>query len=370
MSEQPISPDPLAPPEIGSRLAQARQAAALSIDHVAAKLLVSASQIQAIESGSMPSSYSAGYYERTVRKYADFLNIEVDQAVLPAAAAAVGQAHAGIQDGTPAARLAGFTPQRVGIGGRIDRPTIGSSRNAKAWIAGAFVLILVVAGFVFRDKVLDPSTPAPGSDTAATSASPSAPSSPSSPSSSASPSSPSALSAPAASATPSPPPAPAAASSASAPPSLVAANAANGQPNRSGGVPSSSDSSAPPAEGERSAAPAPEVSALSSAASRAAAATAPASATPPDSGSREGRIKVTFDAPCWVQLIKSDGTRAEKIFQPDQELEFPADALASLVIGNARSARMTIDGRDVNLSKFMKSDVVRMSDATLREALR
>ena len=31
---------------------------------------------------------------------------------------------------------------------------------------------------------------------------------------------------------------------------------------------------------------------------------------------------------------------------------------------------MTIDGRDVNLSKFMKSDVVRMSDATLREALR
>ena len=379
MSEQPISPDPLAPPEIGSRLAQARQAAALSIDHVAAKLLVSASQIQAIESGSMPSSYSAGYYERTVRKYADFLNIEVDQAVLPAAAAAVGQAHAGIQDGTPAARLAGFTPQRVGIGGRIDRPTIGSSRNAKAWIAGAFVLILVVAGFVFRDKVLDPSTPAPGSDTAATSASPSAPSSPSSSaspssasstSSSASPSSSSALSAPAASATPSLPPAPAAASSASAPPSLVAANAANGQPNRSGGVSSSSDSSAPPAEGERSAAPAPEVSALSSAASRAAAATAPASATPPDSGSREGRIKVTFDAPCWVQLIKSDGTRAEKIFQPDQELEFPADALASLVIGNARSARMTIDGRDVNLSKFMKSDVVRMSDATLREALR
>ncbi len=79
---------------------------------------------------------------------------------------------------------------------------------------------------------------------------------------------------------------------------------------------------------------------------------------------------MTFDAPCWVQLIKSDGTRAEKIFQPDQELEFPADALASLVIGNARSARMTIDGRDVNLSKFMKSDVVRMSDATLREALR
>ena len=62
MSEQPISPDPLAPPEIGNRLAQARQAAALSIDHVAAKLLVSASQIQAIESGSMPPSYSAGYY--------------------------------------------------------------------------------------------------------------------------------------------------------------------------------------------------------------------------------------------------------------------------------------------------------------------
>ena len=361
MSEQPVSPDPLAPPEIGSRLAQAREAAAMTIDQVAAKLLVSASQIQAIESGRMPSSYSAGYYESTVRKYADFLSIEVDLAVLPAAAAAVGQAHAGIQDGTPAARLAGFTPQRVGIGGRIDRPTIESSWNAKAWIAGALVLILVVAGFVFRDKVLDPSAPASGSGSEATSASPSAPSSP------ATTASPTSTPAPAAASAAT---VPSAASSPTGPAVLMASNALNIQPNRSGGVSSSSDSSAPPVEGDRSASPAPEGSAQSSAASRATATTTPAPATPPDSGSHEGRIKVTFEAPCWVQLIKSDGTRSEKIFQPDQELEFPADALASLVIGNARSARMTIDGREVNLSKFMKSDVVRMSDAALNELLR
>jgi len=360
MSEQPISPDPLAPPEIGSRLAQARQTAAMTIDQVAAKLLVSASQIQAIESGRFPSSYSAGYYERTVRKYADFLSIEVDQAVLPAAAAAVGQAHADNQDGTPAARLAGFTPQRVGIAGRIDRPTIESSWNATWWIAGAIVLILVVAGFLFRDKLLDPSPPAAGSGSEATSASPSAPSSPAasaSPASSAAPASLSSSTAPAA-------------ASSSAPVIPMAANAPNDPPNRSVGVPSSSDSSAPPAEGERSASPAPEGSTLSSATSRSAAATAPATATPPDSHSHDGRIQVTFTAPCWVQLIKSDGTRSEKIYQPDQVLEFPVDALASLVIGNARSARMTIDGGDINLSAFMKGDVVRMSDAALQTLLR
>lgn len=79
---------------------------------------------------------------------------------------------------------------------------------------------------------------------------------------------------------------------------------------------------------------------------------------------------VTFTSPCWVQLIKSDGTRSEKIYQPDQVLEFPLEALASLVIGNARSARMTIDGQDLSLDQFMKGDVVRMSDSTLHEALR
>ena len=349
MSEQPISPDPLAPPEIGSRLAQAREAAAMTIDQVAAKLLVSSSQIQAIESGRMASSYSAGYYERTVRKYADFLSIEVDQAILPAAAAAVGQAHAGTQDGTPAARLAGFTPQRVGISGRIDRPTIESSWNAKSWVFGTIVLILVAAGFLLRDKLLDTSPPASGSVGEATSAPPSVPSSAT------------------VSAAPNSTTVPSAAASPAAPAALPATNAPGGQANRSAGASSPSDSSAPPVEGERPASPAPEDSALSSGASKTALATAPASVTPPES---DGHIKVTFDAPCWVQLIKSDGTRSEKIYQPDQVLEFPVDALASLVIGNARSARMAIDGRDFNLSQFMKGDVVRMSDAALHEALR
>lgn len=349
MSEQPISPDPSAPPEIGNRLAQAREAAALTVDQVAAKLLVSASQIRAIESGRMASSYSAGYYERTVRKYADFLDIEFDQTALPAAAAAVGQAHAVNQDASPAARLAGFTPQRVGISGRIDRPTIESSWNAKSWIVGAIVLILVAAGFLLRDKLLDPSPSASGSGSEAASVAPPAPS----------------PVAPSASATPTTPPS--AASLPAAPASAVATNAPASQPSRSGGVSSSSDSSTSPVEGERPAAPAPEVSALSPGAASSALATLSSTPTPPDS---DGRITVTFDAPCWVQLIKSDGTRTEKIFPPDQVLEFPVDALASLVIGNARSARMAIDGRDINLSQFMKGDVVRMSDAALHEALR
>ena len=344
MSEQSTSPDPLAPPEIGSRLAQARQAASMTVDQVAAKLLVSASQILAIESGRLPSSYSAGYYERTVRKYANFLNIELDQAALPAAAAAIGQAHA---------------PQRVGIGGRIDRPTIESGWNAKSWIAGVVVLILVVAGFMFRDRLFDLPAPGLGSGNAAKSATPPAVSTPAASSASSAPS------ASVSSSSASPANAPTAAS----PASLVTGTTLNEQTSRPAGVPPSGDSLAPVVEAERTASSRPQDSTPSPATPESAAAAAPSAPTPADSPVHDGQVQVTFAAPCWVQLIKSDGTRSEKIFQPDQVLEFPVVTMASLVIGNARSARMTIDGGAIDLNPFMKGDVVRMSDAALQEAL-
>ena len=331
----------------------------MTVDQVAAKLLVSASQILAIESGRLPSSYSAGYYERTVRKYANFLNIELDQAALPAAAAAIGQAHAVNQDGSPAARLAGFTPQRVGIGGRIDRPTIESGWNAKSWIAGVVVLILVVAGFMFRDRLFDLPAPGLGSGNAAKSATPPAVSTPAASSASSAPS------ASVSSSSASPANAPTAAS----PASLVTGTTLNEQTSRPAGVPPSGDSLAPVVEAERTASSRPQDSTPSPATPESAAAAAPSAPTPADSPVHDGQVQVTFAAPCWVQLIKSDGTRSEKIFQPDQVLEFPVDTMASLVIGNARSARMTIDGGAIDLNPFMKGDVVRMSDAALQEAL-
>ena len=358
MSEQPISPDPLAPPEIGSRLAQAREAAALTVDQVAAKLLLSASQIRALESGRMPSSYSADYYERTVRKYADFLGMEVDQTALPAAAAAVGQAHAIGQDTSPAGRLAGFTPHRVGIGGRVDMPTIDSGWNAKPWVLGAAVLVLAILGLVYQDKLPDLSAPARSSGDVANSAKPASP------------------------------------SSSADTGSLTATPAApGGQVNRPADLASPGGSGASSAENERKSATAPATDTSQADATLASAsqtgasqtgspapdsarpgdpATPPTAAKPATAAAPEGRVKVTCSTPCWVQATASDGKRSEKIYQPDEELVMPAEAIASLIIGNAKSARMTIDGVDVNLNQFMKgsSDVARIPDTALQELLR
>ncbi len=392
MSEQPITPDPLAPPEIGSRLAQAREAAALSVDQVAAKLLISASQIRALESGHMPSSYSADYYERTVRKYANFLGVEVDQTALPAAAAAIGQAHAIDQDKSPAGRLAGFTPHRVGIAGRVDMPTIGNGRNAKPWILGVAIVILAVVGFQFRDMVLDPT---PSADSPAESANRTPPATSSAPGASGS--------ATALLNTGSPTKRPVEVAGASGSGTQAAqgekkATTATG----SGGVPQSgapqggtsqaSASAASAAPTSASAAGAAQAGTAQSGASQAVAAqvgatqagagaassanagapTPPAATKSASSTTPDGSVKLSCTTPCWVQATAGDGTRTEKIYQPGQELVMPANALASLIIGNAKSARMTIDGVDVNLNAFMKgsSDVARIPETALRELVR
>lgn len=389
MSEQSISPDPLAPPEIGSRLAQAREAAALSVDQVAAKLLVSASQIRALESGHMPSSYSADYYERTVRKYANFLGIEVDQAALPAAAAAVGQAHAIGQDKSPAGRLAGFTPHRVGIGGRVDMPTIDNGRNAKPWILSVAIVILALIGFQFRDQILDPTPSVDSSAESANSALPATLSPPVAPGSS---------SAVLNTGSPIRRPVEIAGSNGSGTSAAEGekkAVTATGSGVSQAGVPLSGTSpagaspvgtaqagAAQPGAAVGAQAGASQKSAGQVNASQVGVATAssantgapslPADTKSANSATPDGRVRISCATPCWVQTTASDGTRTEKIFQPGQELVMPANALASLIIGNAKSARMTVDGVDVNLNAFMKgsSDVARVSETALRELVR
>ena len=366
MSEQPISPDPLAPPEIGSRLAQAREAAALSVDQVAAKLLISPSQIRAIESGHMPSSYSADYYERTVRQYADFLGVEVDQAALPAAAAAIGQAHAIDQDQSPAGRLAGFTPHRVGIAGRVDMPTIDSGRSAKPWILGVVIVILALVGFQFRDLVLDPT---PSTDSPAGSANRTPPATSSAPGASGS--STALLN------TGSPTKRPVEVAGASGSGTHAAEGEKKATTASGSGVSQSGAPQGGASQASASAASAAQVSAAQAGASvasssNAGAPTPQAATKSANSSIPDGSVKLSCTSPCWVQATASDGTRTEKIYQPGQDLVMPASALASLIIGNAKSARMTIDGVDVNLNAFMKgsSDVARIPETALRELVR
>lgn len=349
MSEQPISPDPQAPLEIGKRLAQARESAALSVDQVATRLLVSASQIRAIEAGRMPSSYSADYYASTVQKYAEFLNLDMDQGSLPSAAAAIGVAHAAAQDASPAGRLAGFTPQRVGIAGRVDMPTIDSGWNARPWIVGLVVLLLAAIVFVYWDKMLDPVPAAHEQGSAEKTAAPGAAATPDTVA-----------------------PAPVAgASTSSAQPATSPAQSTTSPPPAAlaGADPSSSAVTGSPG----ASAPGTTASGRSDAS---AAATAAVSTTTPAGGSHssppQGSIQVTFAAPCWVQTVARDGTKAEKIYQPGQELIITAGSVSSLVIGNAKSARMVIDGTEVNLNQYMRgsSDVVRIQDLSVLQPAR
>lgn len=75
-------------------------------------------------------------------------------------------------------------------------------------------------------------------------------------------------------------------------------------------------------------------------------------------------LKLTFLAPCWVQVVEQSGKRIEKVFTPqDSPLELEQSVITSLVIGNARESRMYSGSSEIDLSKYLNagSGVARFS---------
>ena len=75
-------------------------------------------------------------------------------------------------------------------------------------------------------------------------------------------------------------------------------------------------------------------------------------------------LKLTFLAPCWVQVVEQNGKRIEKVFTPqDSPLELDQSVVTSLVIGNARESRLYSGSSEIDLSKYLNagSGVARFS---------
>lgn len=73
-------------------------------------------------------------------------------------------------------------------------------------------------------------------------------------------------------------------------------------------------------------------------------------------GSENRILKLTFSGPSWIQVVEQNGKRIEKVFTPqDSPLELDPSVVVSLVIGNARESRLYADSREIELGKFLNA---------------
>jgi len=88
----------------------------------------------------------------------------------------------------------------------------------------------------------------------------------------------------------------------------------------------------------------------------------------PTSGAANGgTLKFVFSAPCWIQVIDKNGKRIEKVFTPKDALELDPSTLESLVIGNARETQLFSNSTEIDLSKYLNvgSGVARFSQSEI-----
>lgn len=79
------------------------------------------------------------------------------------------------------------------------------------------------------------------------------------------------------------------------------------------------------------------------------------------------RLKLTFSAPSWIQVIEQNGKRTEKVFTPNDSLELDPATLTSLVIGNARETKLFSNTTEIDLSKYLNvgSGVARFNQSEI-----
>ena len=66
-------------------------------------------------------------------------------------------------------------------------------------------------------------------------------------------------------------------------------------------------------------------------------------------------LKLTFLAPSWIQVVEQNGKRIEKVFTPQDSLELDASTIATLVIGNARETRLFSSTAEIDLPKYLNA---------------
>ncbi len=275
--------------EIGRQLQAARAAKCLSVEAVSRKVLLSPSQILALESGRLPTFYAPSFYAQSVQTYADFLGISLSTAPGQATWESSGSSALN-EDSSQSGRLAALVASGSGMVRLSASGYSGPNRPRTLIVIAMFILLTGIALVIFRQ----------GSEEAAN-------------------------------------------SDASAAQSTQVV-----QPTIS--------------------TPAPVATTVQNTLTQPPTGTAAESMPTPPPGSRD-QIVLTFTASCWVQITQANGSTAEKVYSPQETLKLDVNEVTSLVIGNARSARMTIGTGNVDLTQFMKgtSDVARIAGSSLQK---
>lgn len=298
----------------GAALAAARTAQNLSIAEVARQLKLSAWQIEALEAGTFDKLPGAVFVRGFIRNYARLLKLDPDR-LLPAVADL--PAHPARDEIPPSQN--------------IPFPAPEPSR----WPGYVAITLLVAAGLVTYDLYWNE----PAFVTVKRPAHPAAPAA-------ATAASPAVIPAPATVSV-----APAASSPAAAPAVVETAAKTENTP----------------------AAPAPDATARQAVAGAgaqpndaqaAAAPTAPATLPEYDAqpGPGESQVRLVFELQSWVEIRDRDGkTIFSGLNQPGTEQRINGKPPLSLVVGNARGVRLTYNDRPIDLARYTKIDVARLT---------
>ena len=325
--------------EIGLQLETARTAQGLSVEAVARKVLLSPNQIQALESGRLPSFYAPSFYAQSVQKYAHFLGISLDTTLASRQADKPGTSRSDARPPTDDASQSGRLATLVTSGSGMVRLSAsgysGPNRLRTLLIIAIFIVVTGIALVWFRQH----SEENADSDTSG---------------------------------------APSAQSDQTEAASTRASENTTGQqatPTAAPHATSSTTTGLPAPAGPAVAALPATVSTTSASSSSSTSSSTSATTITADRTAQAGQAKgadrqivLTFTSPCWVQVTRANGSTTEKIYSPQDSLNIDTDQITSLVIGNARSAHLAIGSNAIDMAQFMKgtSDVARISGSVLQ----
>lgn len=135
MNDDQAAVQPLSLKALGEMLKTARQAAGLSVEEAAHKLLLSHQQLEGLEEGVLSSFYSPFYYRKAVAKYLALVQLEVDLTTVE-----------GYVPPAPIAIPVALKPNPEGL----SKKRSGASAGRASSVLIALVLVaLMVAGGLF-----------------------------------------------------------------------------------------------------------------------------------------------------------------------------------------------------------------------------
>lgn len=324
-----------------SQLKAAREAAGIEVSGLAQDLLLSQAQLRCLETGSLTAFHGPGYYLRAVEKYAQRLGIVLDPPVTELKLSDSQLALKRVKNSPSAGSIA---KNHAGTLGSNVLPTTSNRSRIGLWLG---VLLIALVG-VGTWMAIDEGWPngANGNGTAV--------------------------------AEPSDVQTIASESNQSEPPNQDTVPAASADSTTAATEQETSDLFGSPLATNTTTAPTADPDSESAnpinpqAALAAGAVSAPESAPepapePPPAPPPPDVIQATFNADCWVEIRRIDGTTEQGIYKPGQSLVVDVADMERLTFGNAAAVDATRAGQPFNVLDYTRggNNVARISKQEL-----